>query len=168
MADTPETSDFMKEQQKRANILQKEFKLGTLELIQLLVGKPSPGEDQDHNPSLPKAVRLVEKPGTDMIEVGVGGSIGNYNASMTLKEAPGKKTIQVKVGATNTITMEDPPGKIELAVGQNKITIDNSGITIEGLKIQLKGQVQVQVQGPIVQVNGDGMIKMQGGIVMIN
>jgi len=88
-----------------------------------------------------------------------------------------KELIALQVGqpvkspsVPKVIRMVEGPGAntIELKVGTNKILIDEKGITIEGLKIQLKGQIQLQLQAPIVQVNGDGMVKMQGGIVMIN
>ena len=138
MAD-PKTSDLL-QQEKDKEIEQKKFDLKTKELISLQVGQPI------KSPSVPKLIRLVEGPGANTIELKVGQ------------------------GLTKLIQMQEAPGtnSIVLSVGPNKISIDEKGITIEGLKIQLKGQIQLQLQAPILQVNGDGMVKMQGGVVMIN
>jgi hypothetical protein len=138
MAD-PKTTDLI-QQEKDKQIEQKKFDLKTQELIALQVGQPI------KSPSVPKVIRMVESPGTNTIELKVGQGLTKL---IQMQEAPGANTIV-------------------LSVGPNKISIDEKGITIEGLKIQLKGQIQLQLQAPILQVNGDGMVKMQGGVVMIN
>ena len=135
----PQTKDLL-QQEKDKEIEQKKFDLKTKELIALQVGQPV------KSPSVPKVIRMVEGPGANTIMLKVGQGLAKV---IQMQEGPG----------TNTI---------ELKVGPNKILIDEKGITIEGLKIQLKGQIQLQLQAPIVQVNGDGMVKMQGGVVMIN
>ncbi|MCC6419919.1 MAG: hypothetical protein IT429_16920 [Gemmataceae bacterium] len=135
----PQTKDLL-QQEKDKEIDQKKFDLKTKELIQLQVGQPV------KSPSVPKVIKMVEGPGANTIELKVGQGLAKV---IQLQEGPGANSI-------------------ELSVGPNKIRIDEKGITIEGLKIQVKGQIQLQLQAPILQANGDGMIKMQGGIVMIN
>jgi type VI secretion system secreted protein VgrG len=57
---------------------------------------------------------------------------------------------------------------IELVVGGNKITINQQGVTISGLKINIEGEAMVQIKGPMTQVNGDGMLMLKGGVMMLN
>jgi len=63
---------------------------------------------------------------------------------------------------------EDAMQSITMTVGENSITIDQTGITISGLMIKIQGQVMAQTEAPMVQVSGDGMLTLKGGIVMIN
>ena len=56
---------------------------------------------------------------------------------------------------------------ITLKVGENSIKIDQTGITLQGMMVKVKGQVQTQVQGVMVQVSGQAMTQIRGGITMI-
>src|SRR4029450_6172986 len=56
---------------------------------------------------------------------------------------------------------------IELKVGANSIVIDQSGITLKGLMINLEGTVMSQIKAPMVQVKADGMLMLKGGLTMI-
>jgi type VI secretion system secreted protein VgrG len=56
---------------------------------------------------------------------------------------------------------------IELKVGQSSIKLDQMGVTIKGMMIQIEGQIQTQVKGTMTQINGNAMLQMQGGITMI-
>jgi type VI secretion system secreted protein VgrG len=58
--------------------------------------------------------------------------------------------------------------KIELTVGGNSIKIDPSGITLNGMLVNVQGQSLVQIKAAMTQVNADGMMVLQGGIVMVN
>ncbi|HXS97004.1 MAG TPA: type VI secretion system Vgr family protein [Candidatus Limnocylindrales bacterium] len=82
----------------------------------------------------------------------------------SIKLSMGNQTTNLDLGAASTEAMQS----ITLKVGQSKITIDQMGITMEGMMISIKGQVQVQVQGVMVQVSGTAMTTVKGGIVMIN
>ena len=57
---------------------------------------------------------------------------------------------------------------IELKVGQSSIKLDQMGVTIKGMMINIEGQIQAQVKGMMTQVKGNAMLQEQGGIVMIN
>ena len=57
---------------------------------------------------------------------------------------------------------------IELKVGQNTVTIDQTGVTIKGLNVSVQGQIQTEVKGVMTNVKGDGMLVVKGGITMIN
>ena len=56
---------------------------------------------------------------------------------------------------------------ITLKVGENSITIDQMGITIQGMMVKVNGQVQTQVQGLMLQLSGQAMTQISGGITMI-
>ena len=57
---------------------------------------------------------------------------------------------------------------IELKVGGSSIKIDQTGITIKGIKISVEGQAMAEVKSPMTTVKGDGMMTVKGGITMIN
>jgi type VI secretion system secreted protein VgrG len=57
---------------------------------------------------------------------------------------------------------------ITLKVGDNTITISQSGVAIKGIMVSAEGQAMASVKGPMVQVNADGMLTLKGGIAMIN
>lgn len=82
--------------------------------------------------------------------------------SITVKQ--GDRTINVDLGKETTEAMQ----KIELKVGGNKITIDQSGITLEGLQIKIDGKVKIEESAPMTTVKGSGMLTLKGGIVRIN
>jgi type VI secretion system secreted protein VgrG len=75
----------------------------------------------------------------------------------------GNQTTQVSLGSSSTEAMQS----ITLKVGANSITIDQTGITLQGMMVSVKGDIQTQVQGTMVQVNGDAMTTIKGGIMMI-
>jgi type VI secretion system secreted protein VgrG len=84
------------------------------------------------------------------------------NQDITLKM--GNQTTKVNLGKISEEAMQS----IELKVGQSSIKIDQMGVTIKGMMINIEGQIQVQVKGTIVQVNGSAMLILKGGITMIN
>jgi type VI secretion system secreted protein VgrG len=80
---------------------------------------------------------------------------------------------QVKMG---NVTMKVDLGKIsyesmagiELKVGANSIKIDQSGVTIKGLKVSVEGSVMTEVKAPLTTVKADGIMTVKGAITMIN
>lgn len=85
--------------------------------------------------------------------------MGNDNLTISM----GNQTTQVSLGSSSTEAMQS----ITLKVGANSITIDQTGITLNGMTINIQGQVQTQVQGAMVQISGDAMTQISGGITMI-
>jgi type VI secretion system secreted protein VgrG len=63
-----------------------------------------------------------------------------------------------KVGETLTI---EAGMKIEFKVGKNRITIDQTGVTV-------KGVAQIEIQSPMTTTKGDAIMTVQGGLVKIN
>jgi type VI secretion system secreted protein VgrG len=82
----------------------------------------------------------------------------------TLQIKMGNQTTKLDLGKSETEAMQS----IELKVGQSSVKLDQTGVTIKGMMIQIEGQVQTEVKGVMTQINGEAMLKMQGGITMIN
>jgi type VI secretion system secreted protein VgrG len=75
----------------------------------------------------------------------------------------GNQTTKLDLGKSETEALQS----IELKVGMNSIKIDQTGVSIKGLMVQIEGQVVTQVKGTITQVQGDGMLQLHGGIMML-
>ena len=102
------------------------------------------------------------------------------NMSTTLKM--GNQTTQVDTGNMSTtlklgnLTTKLSLGKIvmeamqsiEFKVGANSIKIDQTGVTVKGIMVNVEGTAMAKLKSPMTQVNGDGMLMIKGGITMIN
>ncbi len=89
------------------------------------------------------------------------------------KLSMGNMTVELSMGNLSTKAAlgqisEDALQSITMTVGENSITIDQTGITISGLIVKIQGQVMAQTEAPMVQLSGDAMLTVKGGIVMIN
>ncbi|MBC8164294.1 MAG: type VI secretion system tip protein VgrG [Bryobacteraceae bacterium] len=103
--------------------------------------------------------------GNDKHQVKMGNReaiIDMGNESLTVKM--GNHTQKIDLGKSETEAMQS----ITLKVGQNSIKVDQMGITLDGLMIDIKGQIMIKSKAPIQQMNGDAMIMIKGGITMIN
>ncbi len=85
---------------------------------------------------------------------------GNQSTELKL----GNQSTKIAVGKIETEALQS----IELKVGQSSIKLDQTGVTIKGMMINVEGQIQVQVKGLMTQINADAMLQCKGGIVMIN
>jgi len=83
------------------------------------------------------------------------------NDTLTIKM--GNQTTKLNLGKSSTEAMQS----IELKVGQSSIKVDQMGVTIKGMMVQIQGQVQTQVKGAIIQVTADAMLQAKGAITMI-
>lgn len=83
--------------------------------------------------------------------------------NQTTKLSTGNQTTKLDLGKASTEAMQS----IELKVGQNSITVDQTGVTIKGMMISIQGQIQTEVKGAMTQINGDGMLTLKGGIMML-
>jgi len=74
------------------------------------------------------------------------------------------------------MTVDVSAGKIEmtaaieilLTVGSSSIKIDNSGVTIKGLMINIEGTAMVEAKAPMTTVKGDALLTLKGGLTLIN
>jgi len=78
-------------------------------------------------------------------------SEGDYS----LKTDKGQVTVEAQISIT-------------LKVGQNSITIDQSGISLSGLTISTEGKASVSTSAPSVSISGSATTSISGGIVNIN
>ena len=85
---------------------------------------------------------------------------GDYKETVKV----GDYTMTTSLGSVTITAMKE----IKLKVGGNSITIDQSGIKIEGIMVKMNGQATVDVGSPVTTVSGDGLLTLDGGITMIN
>ena len=89
-------------------------------------------------------------------------TITTGNDSLVIKA--GNSSTSIKLGKSETEALQS----IELKVGQSSVKLDQSGVTIKGLNIQVQGQVMVDVKGMMTQVNADTMLVLKGALTTIN
>jgi type VI secretion system secreted protein VgrG len=86
--------------------------------------------------------------------------MGNLETALKM----GNITTSVKLGKHSTEAMQG----IELKVGQNSIKVDQTGVTIKGMMVNIEGQTMTEVKGLMTTIKGDAMLTAKGGITMIN
>jgi type VI secretion system secreted protein VgrG len=87
-------------------------------------------------------------------------SMGNSKTQLDM----GNHDLNLDMGAASTTAMQS----ITLKVGGSSITIDQMGVTIKGMMIQVTGDLSVDVGAPMTTVKADAMLTLKGGITMIN
>lgn len=120
--------------------------------------------DKDHT-------ETIEGKSTNTITGNYTQTIKQGNISRTVKT--GNENVKVSKGNYSLKTSmgsiaEEAMQKIEMKVGQNSITIDQSGVTIKGLNIKIQGTAMFEAKSPMSTVKGDGMLILKGGMTMIN
>jgi type VI secretion system secreted protein VgrG len=121
-----------------------------------------------------KGKETITITGDQTLEITQGNqtnTIDMGNQSTTLKM--GNQSTELQLGDQSTkadlgnITMEAMQA-ITLKVGSSKITINQMGVTIEGMMIKVNATVQLQEQAIIIQSSADAIMQIKGGITMIN
>jgi type VI secretion system secreted protein VgrG len=130
-------------------------------------GKRTESVGQDESVSV-DGKRVVKIGGKDELTV---------DSDRTVKVAA-KLSVDARGGVVIT-----SPKSIELKVGSNSIRIEQSGITVKGIKVEVEGtatakvtaksttvegQIMAEVKGKITNITGDAMLKARGGVTMIN
>jgi type VI secretion system secreted protein VgrG len=95
-----------------------------------------------------------------MGNVAVKIDMGNLDTSLPM----GNASLKLDLGAITYEAMQS----ITLKVGPNSITINQAGVTVKGIMVQITGQAMTTVKGPMVEVAADAMLKLAGAITMIN
>ena len=100
------------------------------------------------------------------VKVSKGTSTTEVKDNTSLKVTQGNYAVEVSLGnitvkaSAGAISMEATQ-KIQLKVGSNTLTIDPSGVKIQGTMIDLEGQA-------MGKFNGGGILTLAGGLVKIN
>lgn len=111
--------------------------------------------------------------GKQSITVTGNRAIEVKQGNLTEKVDQGNQSLDVSLG---NISVKADAGKIEmeamqsikLTVGGNSITIDQTGIKLDGTMVKITGQTMAQMTSPLTTVKADGMLTLKGGITMIN
>lgn len=115
---------------------------------------------------------IVIETGNETRTLKMGNRVVKLNAGNDqLEIQQGNQVTKVSMGKSSLEAMQS----IEFTVGGNSIKLDQTGITIKGIKLTLNGtMVQVsananlKLEGAIVQVDGSGLLKLQGALTMVN
>ena len=94
---------------------------------------------------------------------------GDYTTKLTQGDhattlSLGDHSLKMDAGSSTIEAMES----ITLKVGDNSITIDQTGVSISGIMISLQGEATIDADAPMVSASADGMLSLDGGVVMIN
>ncbi|HEX3991247.1 MAG TPA: type VI secretion system tip protein TssI/VgrG [Acetobacteraceae bacterium] len=94
---------------------------------------------------------------------------GNFTSTIDqgnhdLKVSLGNITVKASAGSISMEAMQS----ITLKVGQNTLTIDQTGVTIKGMMTSVQAQTQAELKGLMTSVSGSAMLTLKGGITMIN
>jgi type VI secretion system secreted protein VgrG len=84
------------------------------------------------------------------------------NETLTIKK--GNQTTKINLGKSETQALQS----IVLKVGKSSITVDQQGVKIKGLMVQLEGQIKLDIDAPLTSVSGKGMLTLRGGLTQIN
>ncbi|MGH7024964.1 MAG: type VI secretion system Vgr family protein [Caulobacteraceae bacterium] len=94
--------------------------------------------------------RTVAVKNNDSLTVEQGNeSVKVSQGNMSIDVAQGNYSLATDLGSVNVKAMQ----QIVLTVGQNSITIDQTGVTINGLMIDVEGSAMTTIKGGIVMIN---------------
>ena len=85
---------------------------------------------------------------------------GNYDTTVS----KGNMSVGVDMGK---ITIEAKQS-IELKVGSNSVKIDQMGVTVKGMMVNIEGKTMAEMKSKMTTVKGDAMLTLKGGVTMIN
>ena len=120
------------------------------------------GDDTHHVKTGDRVVNVDTGNDTHTVKTGNREvSIDTGNDTLTVKT--GNQTTKVSLGKSSLEAMQ----KIEFKVGGSSIVIDNTGVTIKGMKVSVEAQLSAEVKGVMTKIDGSAMLQMKGGITMI-
>jgi type VI secretion system secreted protein VgrG len=100
---------------------------------------------------------------TQTIKTGnVTREVKTGNEKHTIKT--GNYTLDTSLGKVTVTAMQE----IMLKVGGNSIKIDQSGITIKGIMVNIQGTATADIKSPLTTVKADAVLTLSGGVTMIN
>ena len=110
-----------------------------------------------------KQTRTIKKDDATTISEG-NSTLEVEKGNIDTKAKMGNITVKADLGSITIQAMM----KIELKVGSSSIVIDNTGVTIKGMMINVEGTTMATVKSPLTTVKGDGVLTLKGGVTMIN
>jgi type VI secretion system secreted protein VgrG len=112
------------------------------------------GQDQTVEITNARTVKIDQ--GDDALSLQMG--------NLSIKLAMGNMSTKAELGAITEEAMQS----IQLKVGGNSLTIDQTGVTIKGLMVKVAADVMLDMKGVMSSLKGEAMLIMKGGIVMLN
>jgi type VI secretion system secreted protein VgrG len=122
-------------------------------------------KEGDEKVTIEKGKRTITvEAGNDLHQIKKGNrevKIDMGNDSLTI--SMGNQTTKLALGKSETEALQS----IELKVGQSSIKLDQMGVTIKGMTVNIEGEIQTQVKGLMTKVSADAVLQVQGGLTMI-
>ena len=87
-------------------------------------------------------------------------STGNHSTELNA----GNYSLKMDAGSATIEAMQS----ITLKVGENEIVIDQTGVQIKGMMVQIKAEATLDAEGAITQLKASGIMTIGGAMVMIN
>jgi type VI secretion system secreted protein VgrG len=104
------------------------------------------------------------KAGDDVLRISQGNRSTTINGDDLVTLKTGSQEVAIEAGAQSTEALRS----ITLKVGQNSITIDQTGITIKAIQVKVEAQTMLDLKGLLTTLKGDAMTFVKGAIVMVN
>jgi type VI secretion system secreted protein VgrG len=102
--------------------------------------------------------------GNETLTVSQGNRKATVHGNDDLTVTTGNQSVRIQAGAQTTEAMQS----ITFKVGQNSITIDQSGITIKALQIKLEAQTTLDLKGLLSTLKADALTTVKGAMVLVN
>ncbi|WP_343115927.1 type VI secretion system Vgr family protein [Ostreiculturibacter nitratireducens] len=127
-------------------------------------GKQTISIKKDHTETIEgKSTQTITGDTTQTVKQGnLTREVSQGNESVTIKM--GNFTLKTSMGMVTVEAMQS----ITLKVGGNSVKIDQSGVTIDGTMVKIKGKAMLEAQSPMTTVKGDALLTLKGGLTMIN
>ena len=109
-----------------------------------------------------RATTVTKGKDTTKIEKDKVLTVVSGNVKNTVQK--GNRTTDISAGSDTTKAMKS----IELKVGSNSIKIDQTGVTIKGIKVTIQGTATAEMKSPMTTVKADGILVLQGSLTKIN
>jgi len=118
-----------------------------------------------HTETITGDTTITIKEGNHSLTLNQGNqSVTLDQGNQSTKISMGDQSTKVSLGSASHEAMQ----QIELKVGQSSIVLDQSGVTIKGLKISIEGTIQLEAKAVMTTVSADGIMTVKGALTMIN
>ena len=142
-----------------------DLKVGHDQTIEIKNNRTETVKEGDEKVTISKGNRTVEiSMGKETLTVKTGDmstTVSQGNQSTTI--SMGNQSTTISLGSSKTEAMQS----ITLKVGESSVTIDQTGVTIKGMKVSIEGQMETELKGLMTKVSGTAMLQESGGIIMI-
>ena len=100
----------------------------------------------------------------ETVTIGDNRAVTVEKGNDTLTVSKGNLTVDTTLGKIDITAMQS----ITLKVGESSIRIDQMGVTIKGMILNLEGSMLLQTKAPMTQLSAPAMMTLKAGLMMLN